>query len=312
MALEPIHCLECRNCLRDFTTNAQYAQHVRKCIMNEIDRTPNWVQKINYEIPFTFANDKIHKKINIIKSRIFITPKVHCEWKQYRKIIKFDQTLFNNNVNNIKVQVRNKTGESFENISICSLSMKINNNYNRNDLHSYKIEMVKCYHFINLIFKTYGFQVYPFICKADGCNELVIRDTEGLCGRHRSNNIATLTNNKSNSNQLLELTNLDINDGKDNGEINRKRSLEDGYEPLSKRVRLQSNNGNDGNLGDLIMINRNGSASYMFAKGDSINNNNNFHFYMNSNFFRIKKQDEIKDDEVNSFFEVSSFSTFDL
>jgi len=109
------------------------------------------------------------------------------------------------------------------------LSIKINPNYNKEDLHIHHGTLVKYFHVIDAILQQYGMKLSPFICKINECTEAVIRNTEQLCSRHRSHYI---TEQRRLKKKVIEK----------GISYDKKRPLENGCNPLCKKTRLNGSN----------------------------------------------------------------------
>ena len=216
--------IECQTCFRTFYTQAQFGQHSRICRGNGGNSSMTSQRKfINIEssnrYKYTYLEKQTKNQLEI-KSRFLIniispnteqpeTAESHrLNWKQTAKKNNLHDNgikklLKSHNLEKVHFTVRHRkeSGLIVANFIIRNVPQTSEN------IHYAKSEIEKA---IDIVMNKLPFNIsmQMHLCKVPECKELVIRDTEGWCSRHRAQNIIEEVHHQHQRKRHLNLLNL--------------------------------------------------------------------------------------------------------
>eukprot|EP01084_Bolivina_argentea_P056102 102714_1 len=195
--------IECQTCFRTFYTRGQFGQHARICrsdlsgsnsIQNSSGSNSSISKLVNikqYTYKYSFLEKQSKNQLEI-KSRlvinIFGNNNNSSKWKDIAKQNdlndnKIKQLLKLHNLDCVNFTVRNRRESGLIIANFIIRSVK----HTKPSIHSAKlliedaIDIVKSKLPLNMTMELH-------LCSIQNCKELVIRDTEGYCSRHRAQN----------------------------------------------------------------------------------------------------------------------------
>eukprot|EP01083_Nonionella_stella_P035700 97364_1 len=174
--------IQCGACFRSFHTQAQFGQHSRICREGKAV-IRHLIQSTDYK--YAFLEKQTKQKLEV-KSRFVIEIADSENWKKlsrqsglYDGAIK--KMLQSKDIKDVDVAVRQRRASGL----IIANFMVRNVSQNAKAIHTAKssieraVDNVYCQLPHNIAMRLH-------LCKSHQCQELVIRDTEGFCSRHRA------------------------------------------------------------------------------------------------------------------------------
>eukprot|EP01083_Nonionella_stella_P022841 63135_1 len=183
--------LECQTCFRTFHTQGQFGQHARICRGNSSNRSIS--RKVSpsneYRYKYSFLEKQSKKELHIKTRFVLNWNNGECSsssWKEMAKKHHLDDNsvrklLSSNALDSVYFTVRNRkeSGLIVANFIIKSVYSAKTNIHSAKLLIEDAVEMVQ-----NRL--PHHMTMTMHLCKVKDCKELVIRDTEGHCSRHRA------------------------------------------------------------------------------------------------------------------------------
>lgn len=271
--------IECQTCFRTFYTQAQFGQHSRICRggQNSSNITKRKFINIKFQNKYKYCYlEKQSKNQLEIKSRFLINilfdhidddingNNNNNDWKKIAKRnclhdngIKQLLKEHNLSIVHFTVRHRKESGLIVANFIMRSVKQTSEN------IHSAKLLIEKAIDLVKSILPNY-ITMQMHLCKINKCKELVIRDTEGYCSRHRAQKYhrKSMANNNNNTNiqQLPAKSNsikmsspATTNNNKQKKPTNRnnkKRPLSKVIEKISSKTTKKSDGNSSNNISE--------------------------------------------------------------
>jgi len=179
--------IQCLICCRTFSTQAQFGQHSRICSGGTKIQKKKFINIKDQPYKYCFMENQVKNKLEI-KCRFKITILNNkITWKSISKehslhdngVLKL---LKDHNLDSVHVSIRHRkeSGLIVANFVVREVKQNLQN------VHNAKLNIQKAAKVLKDILPTDKCKMEVHVCKINDCREIVIRDTEGFCSRHRA------------------------------------------------------------------------------------------------------------------------------